>query len=117
MAKTIDELIVLDAILSSPCEHSKFNKSGYYKIYEPIGTKDLRSIRLGVDFDWAKLSGPGLHGPVQSSAYAVNPDLDPIVVKNFEKSIERIRNLGCQVVPVDMSKASFPINCSNVLIG
>ena len=46
----------------------------------------------------------------------VNPELDPTVVKNFEKSIERIRNLGCQVVHVDMSKASFSINCSSVLI-
>ena len=71
MAKTIDELIVLDAILSSPCEHSKFNKSGYYKIFKPIGTKDLRSFRVGVDFDWAKLSDLGIHvplGPVKSSA-------------------------------------------------
>ena len=51
-------------------------------------SKDLRSIRVGVDFDWAKLS-------------------DQVVVKNFEKSIERIRNLGCQVIVVDMSKTGF----------
>ena len=88
MAKTINELIVLDSILSSPCQFSKFNKSGYYKIFKPMESKDLRSIRVGVDFDWAKLS-------------------DKVVVKNFEKSIEKIRNLGCQVIVVDMSKAGF----------
>ena len=88
MAKTINELIILDSILSSPCQFSQFNKSGYYEIFKPIENDDLRFIRVGVDFDWAKLS-------------------DQTVVKNFEKSIERIRNLGCQVVAVDMSKDGF----------
>ena len=87
MAKTINELIVLDSILSSPCQFSKF-KSGYYKIFKPMENNELKSIRVGVDFDWAKLS-------------------DQVVLKNFEKSIERIRNLGCQVIAVDMSKAGF----------
>ena len=66
MAKTMNELILLDAILSSPCEHSKFNRSGYFKIFKPIENKDLRSIRVGVDFDWAKLSDPGIRDPVRS---------------------------------------------------
>jgi len=88
MTKTINELIVLDSILSSPCQFSKFNKSGYYKIFKPMENNDLKSIRVGIDFDWAKLS-------------------DQLVLKNFEKSIERIRNLGCQVIAVDMSKAGF----------
>ena len=30
------QLILLDAILSSPCEHSKFNRSGHFKMFEVL---------------------------------------------------------------------------------